>query len=127
MGARDWLALAKPGDYLVFVALAALTALSCLHFWSSERPSLVVVRAKGKTVASLPLDRAAKLEVRGPLGITHVEVEPGRARVAADPGPRQYCVKQGWLTRAGAIAICAPNEVSVALEGGQSRYDSMSY
>jgi hypothetical protein len=127
MGARDWLALAKPGDYLVFVALATLTVLSCLHFWSSERPSRVVVRAQGKTVASLPLDRAAKLEVRGPLGITHVEVEPGRARVAADPGPRQYCVKQGWLSRAGAIAICAPNEVSVALEGGQSRYDSMSY
>jgi hypothetical protein len=127
MGARDWLVLAKPGDYLVFAALAALTALSILHFWSSDRPSRVVVRAHGKTVASLPLDRAAKLEVRGPLGISYIEIEPGRARVAADPGPRQYCVKQGWLTRAGAIAICAPNEVSVTLEGRQSQYDSMSY
>ena len=86
-----------------------------------------MVRAGGKTVASLPLDRPGSAEVRGPLGLTRIEVQPGRARVVADPGPRQYCVKQGWLTRSGAAAICAPNEVSLLLEGRRSHYDSLSY
>jgi hypothetical protein len=67
------------------------------------------------------------IEVPGPLGRTRIEVEPGRARVAADPGPRQYCVRQGWLTRAGAVAICAPNEVSLTLSGGSAQYDSLNY
>ena len=58
---------------------------------------------------------------------TRIEIQPGRARVAADPGPRQYCVRQGWLSRAGAVAICAPNQVSLALSGGNADYDSLNY
>ena len=56
-----------------------------------------------------------------------IEIQPGRARVAADPGPRQYCVKQGWLTRTNAIAICAPNHVSLFLSGRQAGYDTLNY
>jgi hypothetical protein len=54
-------------------------------------------------------------------------VEPGRARVAADPGPRQYCVRQGWLKRPGEIAICAPNHVSLQIAGRRSGFDSIAY
>ena len=67
------------------------------------------------------------VEVPGPLGQTRIEIQPGRARVAADPGPRQYCVRQGWLASAGAVAICAPNQVSLALAGRNAHYDSLSY
>jgi hypothetical protein len=50
--------------------------------------------------------------------------------VLSDPGPRQYCVQQGWLTRANAVAICAPNHVTLQLggRGGASTgYDSINY
>jgi len=56
-----------------------------------------------------------------------VAVDQRRVRVVSDPGPRQYCVRQGWLERAGEIAICAPNEVSVQVAGGKAAYDSLSY
>ena len=61
------------------------------------------------------------------LGVTIIEIQPGRARVASDPGPRQYCVRQGWLTQAGAVAICAPNQVSLSLTGRAADYDSLNY
>jgi len=61
------------------------------------------------------------------LGTTRIEIAPGRARVAADPSPRQYCVRQGWLTQANSIAICAPNRVSLALVGRNRAYDSLNY
>ncbi|MCL4725612.1 MAG: hypothetical protein KJZ90_15215, partial [Rhodocyclaceae bacterium] len=48
-----------------------------------------VVRRDGVVVAELPLTRAARIEVPGALGTSVIEVQPGRARVAADPGPRQ--------------------------------------
>lgn len=127
MFARHWLPLLHPGDYLVVAAAVAATLSAGFLLWGPDRPTTAVVRAKGQIVASLPLDRPAAFETRGPLGTTRVEVQPGRARVAADPGPRQYCVKQGWLTRSGAAAICAPNEVSLLLEGRRNNYDSLTY
>ena len=127
MSWRTWLPLLRPGDWLVMAGAGAATVFAGLSLWSGDRPTTAVVRAGGQTVASLTLDRPAHFKVQGPLGTTRIEVQPGRARVAADPGPRQYCVKQGWLARSGAVAICAPNEVSLRLEGRGSSYDSLSY
>jgi len=126
-GWRSWLRLLRPGDWLVIAAACAATIGAGLSLWSGDRPTTAIVRAGGQTVASLPLDRPGSFAVQGPLGTTRIEVQPGRARVASDPGPRQYCVKQGWLARSGAVAICAPNEVSLLLEGRRSSYDSLSY
>jgi hypothetical protein len=75
------------------------------------------------------VDLRARREIRvpGPLGKTRILVEAGRARVTSDPGPRQYCVRQGWLKNAGEIAICAPNRVSLAITGKTFPYDSLNY
>ncbi|MCB1888356.1 MAG: NusG domain II-containing protein [Rhodocyclaceae bacterium] len=115
------------GDLLVIGAGLAATVASFLLLWQGDRPERAIVRAGGAIVAELPLDAPRSLTVAGPLGETRIEVEPGRARVAADPGPRQYCVRQGWLSRGGAVAICAPNQVSLALDGGGNSHDSLSY
>lgn len=87
----------------------------------------MVIRAGGELFAEYPLSRPQQIEVPGPLGITVIEVETGRARVYSDPGPRQYCVLQGWLTRSGSVAICAPNQVSLMLTGGAAGFDSLNY
>lgn len=119
--------LVKGGDWLVIALFGALTAAMVPLALRGGHAEMAVVKSGGRVVAQLPLTSARTVEVDGPLGITRIEVQPGRARVAADPGPRQYCVRQGWLTRANAIAICAPNHVSLALVGRDPAYDSISY
>ena len=119
--------LMRPGDWLSLVLAAALVAALVPVALRGGKAERVVVKAKGRVVAELPLTAARSLEVAGPLGNTRIEVQPGRARIASDPGPRQYCVRQGWLTRPNSIAICAPNQVSLMLVGGQAGYDSLSY
>lgn len=125
--ARTWLALLRPGDVLV----AALGLLACagsvVALWRGGAPDGAVIRAGGKVFAEVDLRQPRIIDVPGPIGTTRIEIAPGRARVAADPGPRQYCVRQGWLSRAGAVAICAPNEVSLALTGRGADYDSLNY
>lgn len=122
-----WFRLIRPGDCLsLALGLATVLALG-LHFWSTDKPQKAEVRAAGRLVAELPLDSPRFFEVSGPLGLTRIEIQPGRARVASDPGPRQYCVRQGWLAYSGAVAICAPNEVSLAVLGRSRQYDSLGY
>ncbi|MDR3086415.1 MAG: NusG domain II-containing protein [Azoarcus sp.] len=122
-----WPELLRPGDWGVLAAGIAACVLAAFALWRGGVPDGVIVRAGGEIFAQADLSRSRRIEVPGPLGSTMIEIEPGRARVASDPGPRQYCVRQGWLTRAGAVAICAPNEVSLILTGRGGDYDSLSY
>ncbi len=128
---RNWLAAwavhLRVGDGLVLAAALAFCVVSALSLWQGGLPDKAVIKAGGKVFAEVDLAVPRMLDVPGPLGITRIEIQPGRARVAADPGPRQYCVRQGWLTGAGAVAICAPNQVSLALSGRNADYDSLNY
>ncbi len=123
----DWRGLLRPGDVLVALGGLLVCAYALFALRQGGVPDGAVIRAGGKVVAQVDLAQERTIEVPGPLGVTLIEIRPGRARVASDPGPRQYCVRQGWLTQAGAVAICAPNEVSLSLTGRAADYDSLNY
>jgi hypothetical protein len=95
--------------------------------WSGELADKAVIRSGGKIFREVSLARNQKIEVPGPLGISVIAIENRRARIASDPSPRQYCVRQGWLQQSGEIALCLPNQVSVELVGSHKRYDSLNY
>ena len=122
-----WLGLIKLGDWLVICVAAVLVGLSFPLFWQGGLADRAIIRQNGQVFADVDLRARRQLEVPGPLGQTLIAIEPGRARVLADPGPRQYCVRQGWLMRQGEIAICAPNRVSLQITGRTKVYDSISY
>ena len=122
-----WLGLIKLGDWLVICVAAVLVGLSFPLFWQGGLADRAIVRQNGQVFADVDLRAKRQLEVPGPLGQTLIAIEPGRARVLSDPGPRQYCVRQGWLMRSGEIAICAPNRVSLQITGRTKVYDSISY
>lgn len=123
-------ALLRPGDLLVIVAGIALTAATAAAQWGRPAPSVAQVRLDGRIVAELPLNGTHRIAISGALGRlgdTVIEVQPGRARVAADPGPRQYCVQQGWLSRSGSVAVCAPSHITLQLAGPDGGADTMAF
>ena len=122
-----WLALFRPGDWLVALLGLAFCIVSFPVAWQGGTADKAVIKRGGEIFAELDLSRNRQIEVPGPLGITTVAIEKRRVRVVSDPGPHQYCVRQGWLERAGEIAICAPNQVSVQISGAKGSYDSLSY
>lgn len=122
-----WLTFLRPGDWLVAAVGAVAVAVSFPLLWHGGQAERAVIRVDGRVFAEYPLDTPRRVEVPGPLGQTVIEILPGRARVYSDPGPRQYCVRQGWLSRGGAVAICAPNHVSLMLSGRDANYDSLNY
>lgn len=95
--------------------------------WRGEAADRAIIRSGGKIFSVAPLSRDQVIEVHGPLGVSRIDIKNGQARIAADPGFRQYCVRQGWLKQAGEIAICLPNQVSLELSGREKNYDSLNY
>jgi hypothetical protein len=119
--------LLKPGDVLLLLLASLFTIGLFAHAWLQPSGNTLVVRAQGRVVARAPLDRNGHYDVVGKLGLSRIEVLRGRARVMADPGLRQICVKQGWLSRSGETALCLANEVSLEILGASKPYDSVNY
>lgn len=111
--------------------IALLALLFCLFsffwLWQGAAADQVLIKRAGVVFAKLDLSTNRQIAVPGALGISLIEIENKRVRVLSDPGPRQYCVRQGWLSRAGEIAICAPNQISLQVIGEQENYDTLSY
>lgn len=112
----------RAGDWAV--ALLGLMLVLMLAIRAPVSTGRVVIRQAGQIFMEGDVRLNQTIRVPGPLGVTVVEFRAGRVRVAADPSPRQICVRQGWL-RAGEAAVCLPNRVSV--EWGRLGYDSLGY
>jgi hypothetical protein len=95
--------------------------------WQGGAGDKVIIRSGGTVVAEASLLHDQDFAVKGPLGISKITIQQHRVRVASDPSPRQYCVKQGWLAHPGDSAICLPNQVSVEIAAAQKLYDSLNY
>jgi len=119
--------LLRAGDVGVLLAGTSFVVTLTVFAWGGDRGDTAVIRAAGHIVKTTALTRAQSFSVNGPLGATQIEIEPGRARVAADPSPRQLCVKQGWLTQSGQAALCLPNQVSLEIRGRSAAYDTLGY
>ena len=117
----------KPGDWLTLLLGSVCVALLTLNLWSGDLADKAIIRSGGKIFQEVPLSRDQQIEVPGRLGISIIRIQQRKARIASDPSPRQYCVRQGWLQQAGEIALCLPNQVSVELIGRKKKYDSLSY
>ena len=111
---------------LILVVMAHTAAAVLVALVACRTESAYPLRG-GEIFAELDLLYDRQIDVPGPLGVTRLEVRARRVRVVSDPGPRQYCVLQGWLSRAGEVAVCAPNQVSVLVLGRKEVYDSLSY
>ncbi|MFZ5503610.1 MAG: NusG domain II-containing protein [Pseudomonadota bacterium] len=123
----NFLPYLKVGDWLTLLVGCIGLILLTLRLWGGDYADRVIIRSGGKIFQELPLSRDREITVPGPLGISVITIAKHRARISADPGSRQYCVRQGWLQQAGEIAICLPNRVSLELVGNIKKYDSLNY
>lgn len=117
----------KPGDWLTLLLGSIFVVVLTLKLWSGDLADKAIIRSGGKIFQEVPLSRDQQIAVPGPLGVSIIAIQNRKARIASDPSPRQYCVRQGWLQQAGEIALCLPNQVSLELTGSRKRYDSLNY
>ena len=81
----------------------------------------VVVKVNQKEVARLSLETDQITHVKGPLGLTEVEVKKGQARIVRSPCKNKVCIKSGYIRYADRLAVCIPNRVVVRIVGESHR------
>ena len=123
------LQLNKPllGDWLVIAVSIVAIIVLFQQFWSFAPASQLKIRQGSQIVGTYDLNQKRELHLNGPLGESIVVINNGQARFKHSPCPNQYCVHQGWLSRAGQAAICLPNQISLQLLGAKNSYDSLNY
>lgn len=115
------------GDWLVIFASVVLVIFMFQRFWVFEQASNLKIRQGNQIVGTFDLDQTRELHIRGPIGESIIVINQGKVRFKQSPCHNQYCVHQGWLSRAGQVAICLPNQISLQLMGAKSSYDSLNY
>ena len=101
-----------PSDgVLVFLLLAANGFV--LFRPGPPREWVEVVSTEGRRVHDPR--RHQRLEVRGPLGLTVVELGPAGSWIASSPCPNQLCVRAGKLSARKPLVACLPNRVALRL------------
>ena len=95
--------------------------------WVHEPASQLKIRLADKVVGTYDLNQIRELHINGPKGESIIRIEQGKVRFVESPCNNKYCIHQGWLSRAGQVAICLPNQVSLQLLGASSPYDSLNY
>lgn len=116
-----------PGDWLVVLVGMLLVTVLFLTLWRQAPAARLLVRQGDIIYGTYSLDQQRTLHIHGPLGESHVVIDHGRVRFERSPCSNQYCVHQGWLKRAGQVAICLPNQVSLELLGTKKVYDTLNY
>jgi hypothetical protein len=115
------------GDGLVILAGLLLVVYLFQTLWTNEHAAKVQIRVGDKIYGTYSLNLQRDIHVHGTLGEAVISIAQGKARFAKSPCHTQYCVHQGWLTRAGQAAICLPNQISLELVGEAKPYDSLNY
>lgn len=115
------------GDWLV-----ALISLACVIWlfqtlWSHEQAAKVQIRLGDKIYGTYSLNQQRDIHIHGSIGEAIISIANGKARFAQSPCKNQYCIHQGWLTLAGQVAVCLPNQIGLELLGENKPYDSLNY
>ena len=107
------------------ILIAALLILNGWLFanWGTgfSKGDWVVVTVNQKEIIRLPLNQDQITHVKGPLGLTEIEVKKGRARIARSPCKNKVCIKSGYIRYADRLAACIPNRVLVRIVGKSHR------
>ncbi len=105
----------RPLDWVVLLIITSvcLASLFAARASTARASDTVTVEVEGRAVYRLSLLKDSEVDVKGPLGITHVVIKNRRIRVTDSPCPEKICVRQGWINR-GAI-VCVPNRVVITI------------
>lgn len=124
----------KKGDIilvliLLFVVAAGFAGQKIYKSLNKGEHRIAVIKQGDKVIKKIDLETVAepqKIEIGGEY-LDIILVEKGRISFYEADCPDLVCVKSGWLTEKGDMAVCLPNRVSIKIEGEKDSVDGVAY
>ncbi len=109
----------RPLDILLFAGILSLSVFVTIKSAIVSSDRAVVHAADDVYEFSLKEDGIHR--VKGPLGMTTLEIKDGRIRIIDSPCPNKTCIRQGYAKP----LVCLPNKVIVNVEESEG-YDAIA-
>ncbi len=122
----------KKGDVflVVIILVVAAAGYGAMKLWNAGGGHReAVIKQDGKIVKRINLDSVSKPEeiiLQGSY-TNKLLVEKGRIRFEDADCPNRDCVKTGWLSDRGSVAVCLPNKVMIKIEGVNEEIDGGTF
>ena len=117
----------KKRDFIIIAAALLLAAAVFLFFLPKGETGRLYaeISKNGEVIASLPLDTDAEYVVNGDYENV-VTISDRSAFFNSSNCPNEDCVHTGKLTKAGQLAVCLPNGVTLRIVGGEGDVDAIA-
>jgi len=126
----------KKGDKIaaiLIISLLIFTTIGTLVYkqYIKSNHNFAVIKLDGKVIQTIDLNgvKAQKqwkiYDKAGNYNL--IEVFPGKIRVKDADCPDKICVKTGWISQSGQIAVCLPHKLIINIEGKSNTVDSVAF
>lgn len=124
----------KKGDIILVALVAAIVVLGFAgtYLYKSSTAGtgkVAVIKQNNNVIREIDLNKIKepqRIQIDGDY-TTVILAEDGRIRFEEANCPDLVCVKSGWLTENGDMAVCLPNRVSVKIEGTNDTVDGVTF
>lgn len=127
----------KKGDkfvlgMVVFVFFLCILSIGYYFIGGSNNDKLVAeIYRDGQLLHSIDLEKVEKsdeIKIEGSNGdLNIVEFEKGKIRFKESNCKDDVCVKTGWLSRKGEMAVCIPHKTYIKISGESKELDGVSF
>lgn len=124
----------KKGDIILISIIVAAIAVSfaAISIYKNsgyDTHKVAVIKVKDRVIKRIDLNTVTeqqRVEISGE-SIQIILVENGRIRFEESDCPDKICVKTGWLSEKGDMAVCIPNSTLIKIEGQSDKVDVVTY
>ena len=121
----QWLSILTVGDrVLIAVVALAIGGLYGVEY-SREQGTRVMIQSEGDDQLYDMAEHAIR-SLRGPKGLSEVEIGSSGIRMRTSSCRFQRCVHRGWIRRQGDMIVCIPNQILVTILGARLGVDAVS-
>lgn len=122
---KELIRVFTPADKVLILLLSLAVVASLFPLYNTERGQQLSVHSDVEPARLLPLAEHRILTLAGPLGESIIEISARGARITASPCAHQVCVRRGWISRRGEVAVCLPNRLIIKIMGAAVDVDAV--
>ncbi|MBN2532214.1 MAG: NusG domain II-containing protein [Spirochaetales bacterium] len=110
----------KPGDIIIIIiAMGAITFLTFSLFSNQvNNKNCHIITPEKEYIYPLHIDQS--IEIKGSLGISHIEIKNNHVHMLSSPCSLKTCIKRGEISEVGSWIACLPNKILIIIKGKKS-------